>query len=263
MGKEYKIKLSSVLSLDESKEKDLIDQLESLKGSHRLGDFISACVRICYDNPELFKEAGYTNGTFSMRLTKNRENFFSDLESELDELRNKVNKVYDMANKVYMLALFGKKQLGMEDKALNLLQTTFVLQRQVDELSTIFGVSSIKNIWDSNRLSEISKKADEVLEYIIDAHSNLIEEIKTVYIERNSTVTTQVNIDKNIETTGQSGNNTLRSIDESARVKESTKSNINTTNHSEAKIETEAVKLEDTDFEDNADWSMLDKFVGL
>lgn len=175
MGSDFKVKLNSVLYLDEQKEADIIEQVESLKNRHKLGDFITACIRTCWENPEVFRKAGYSLSQFG--LTDSRIKFFSNIERQLNELRAKVDKIYDLSLKTYTLAQFGKR-LGLEEKSENCLRATFLIQRQVDELSSILGLSGINNVWESNKLEVTSTKVDELLEFIIESYESITLEIK-------------------------------------------------------------------------------------
>lgn len=170
-----KTKLNSILSLDVQKEKDLINFLERCRDSRRLGDFVTICVRACWENPKLLEECGYTIN--SRGLTEERIKYFSNLENELNKLASKIDKIYDMALKVYMLSLMGKK-LGIEEQSLNTLKAQFILQKQLNEFKGILGIEN--TIYESDRVLDVQAKADDMLEFIINSYDGIISELREV-----------------------------------------------------------------------------------
>ena len=171
---EERFKLGATLCYDKEKEKDIIQQLESLKSRHKLGDFISNLIRIAFENPVELRQLGLKIENYG--LTDNRREFFKGVEQKVKAMCKKVDDIYDIAVKMYALALMGKK-LGLEDKSKNLLQAQFILQKQINELCTILGLGALHN-FESNKVENVAKDVEETLEFIINSYDGIISEIK-------------------------------------------------------------------------------------
>lgn len=248
---EYKIKLSSVMNFDEEREKDLIEQMEELKGCHKLGDFIAICVRICFENPILFSQAGYSLDSLSSKITKERENFFKSVDRQVREMQAKVDKVYDMAFKLHSLALFGKK-LGLEEKSKQLLSSTFLLEKQATELSRLLGVGDITKVWESNKTQNVSEQAENILEYIIEAYDGIVDEIKASSQPSMDYAGLLSALASSGLASGLNKDDTVDSEDEQPDEEVATQ-------------ESDEISLIDESggFGDSTDWGALDKFIGM
>lgn len=172
---DYKVKLGATLSFNKEQEKDIVMQLEKLKSRHKLGEFISHCIRVVLENKEFAEEHGFNIERFG--LTDNRKKFFDAVREETDRMNKKIDAIYDMAYKTYSLALFNKK-IGMEDKSRNLLQAQFVLQKQMREMSRILGVENISQVYESNRVNDVERNVDETLEFIINYYDGVVNELQ-------------------------------------------------------------------------------------
>jgi hypothetical protein len=170
---EYKCR--ATLSYDQEKEKDIADKLESLSSRHKLGDFLSNLVRITFENPNELAKLGLRIDNYG--LSDDRRQFFDDVTKQVNEMNQKVDKIYDMAVKTYSLAQFGKK-MGLEQKSINLLQTQFVIQKQISELCSILGVSNLGHTFESNKMYNVAKDVDETLEFIINYYDGIVKEIQ-------------------------------------------------------------------------------------
>lgn len=177
---DYKIKLGAVIEFNEEKEKDIIEAVESLRDRHKLGDFISYAIRISLEHPEWFDSKDVTLASFG--LTDTRRAYFESINSRIKAMEQKVDTIYNMGVKVYTLAKFGKR-IGIEKKAENTLQAGFLLQKQLDEIATTLGVSSIGHVYESNKMDTLSKKVDELLEYIIESYDSIVLELKNNVIQ--------------------------------------------------------------------------------
>lgn len=222
-----KAKLNSIVSLDTKKEKDLISFLEKCRDSRRLGDFVTICVRACWDNPKILEKSGYNINSNS--LTAERIKYFKDIEDKLNNLVIKVNEIYDIAFKVYMLSLMGKK-LGIEEQSLNTLKAQFILQKQLNEFRSILGIENL--VYESDKIADIQSKADDILEYIINSYDGIVTELKEVKTIPIETIKIE--------------NNTIK--------KDNTTENIEITEQKDDDIQ--------LGFDNNVDWDALSNFLG-
>ena len=184
---EERFKLGATLCYDKEREQDIVDQLDSLKSRHKLGDFISNLIRIAFENPEEMRKLGLRIENYG--LSDNRREFFKSVEDKVNEMSKKVDMVYDMAVKTYSLAMFNKK-IGLEQKSTNLLQTQFVLQKQISELCATLGVSNLGHTFESNKIYNVAKNVDETLEFIINYYDGIVNEIKQNIVIAETPITT-------------------------------------------------------------------------
>lgn len=169
-----KAKFTGTISLDEGKELDLIKYLEHLRDTRRMGDFVSSCVRACWDNQELYKQTLASDSTYGTQL---RKGYFDNIENKILDMRNKVDKIYELAFNVYTLALMGKR-LGIEERAENSLKAQFILQKQINDIARALSINTL--MFESDRLQDTKHKAEQILEYIINSYDGLLGELQTV-----------------------------------------------------------------------------------
>lgn len=238
MGQDYKIKLGSVLSLDSVQEKDLVDQLEDLRSRHKLGEYITLCIRACYEKPNILRDMrdslGYTG------IHKDREEFFRDVSSQVKEMQDKINSIYDMAFTMYTMVQCGKR-IGLEEKADNAILSSFLLKRQLDKIVADLGISVEKFNWSGadNRVTQ--DKADKVVELLIESYAgNILNEViqetkRTVVVE----TTEQVQVPSS-----QAVQNTVEQVVEEP-------------------VEMQLPIVSEKDFESNANWGALNNFLNF
>ena len=186
---EERFKLGATICYDKEREQDIINQLDKLKSQHKLGDLITNLIRIAFEHPKELRELGLRVENYG--LSDNRREFFNGIEKKILEMSKKVNGIYDMAVKMYSLALFNKK-IGLEQKSINLLQAQFILQKQINELCTILGVSNLGHTFESNKLYNVAKNVDEILEFIINYYDGIVDEIKQNMVIKNEVASTTV-----------------------------------------------------------------------
>ena len=151
----------------------MVEQIESLKAKHKLGEFISNSLRIVFENPELLEK--YNLSLEKYGLTDNRKKLNDAINIELGRLGNKIEKTYQMAYEVYSLAKFNK-QLNIHDTARNILASQFILNKQIEDLKSLLGVTCIDQ---PVNLHKVDKSIDDILEYILLCHSDIIDELKS------------------------------------------------------------------------------------
>lgn len=170
---DYKVKLGATLSFNLGLERDMVEQIESLKSKHKLGEFISNSLRIVFENPELLEK--YNLSLEKYGLTDNRKKLNDAINIELSRLSNKIEKTYQMAYEVYSLAKFNK-QLNIHDTARNILASQFILNKQIEDLKSLLGVTCLEQ---PVNLHKVDKSIDDILEYILLCHSDIVDELKS------------------------------------------------------------------------------------
>ena len=182
----YNIRFGSQLSFDEQQEADIIKLLEKLNSSHKSGKFFANLIRIACDCPEVLdrREDGYVPGTVlgvleQCEMHYTRDNFFKALSKEVNDMKVKVDKMYDMVLKTYMLAQMGK-HIGLEGKADNQLMAQFITEKQLKDIQDLLGVTLHSSVFASNKKADVEKLGDEVLEYIIESYSGIINELQRI-----------------------------------------------------------------------------------
>lgn len=176
------IRLGSTLTFDSEKEKDLIAIAERLNQMHKMGEFMSHIFRVAVENPNMIETAGgivkygsIIERNSRMGITAERYNYFSEINNEIKEMQRKVDEIYNMSLRMYSLARVGKR-IGLEEKAVNSLSASFMVEKQVKELSRIVGTNLI--LFESDKVLEVKEKAEEIMEYIIESYDGMIGEMQ-------------------------------------------------------------------------------------
>ena len=117
-------------------------------------------------------------------ITPRRDAMFKQFSKEILDLKNKINDIYVISEKLYTLAL-ARKALGLEDRAKELLAAQFVVRRQTALLESKLGTSSLLYTYESDSMRDVQKKADEILEVILETYGDLLNDVKTVGTGKN------------------------------------------------------------------------------
>lgn len=176
------------ITLDSSKEADIIKVIDKLKSSHKLGQFITHLIQLSINNPELLDNNSYSDGETLKKLSElgisyNRNNFFNYIEKEVTSMKNKIDSMYSLVLKTYMLGQMGKT-LGIDEKAENELLAQFIIEKQFKEIQEIVGVDLKSDVLASNKLADIKKIGEDTLEYVIESYSGLINELKKLPVQQ-------------------------------------------------------------------------------
>lgn len=173
-----KIKLCAALKFDSKHEADAIRLTDSLRESHKIGEFLSELVRLALDNPEIIKYDKNT-GTFSSgskigehELIKYRTEFNKSITAQITEMRDKIDRAYNMSLNSYMAGMAGNT-LGLYEKAENQLKLGFILERQLTEINDIIG-GNVNCHYASNKIDDVRERAEEVVEYIIQNNRDML-----------------------------------------------------------------------------------------
>lgn len=158
------------ITLDDKKEQDLIEALQSLSRKKQLGDLVTDLVRQASDK-QAIAACRYTD------LTISREKFFSGVARKLKEQDDKINTIYRMCEDLYGLAR-ANKAMGLEDKTQNLMIGQFILQSQQNKIKALLGEGEFNYIYESERLIREKEKADKIWEFILNAYGNMLTELQ-------------------------------------------------------------------------------------
>lgn len=179
----YTTRLGCQLSFSEEKEADIIAVIQKLNATHKTGQFISNLLRIALENPEVLDKGSgsYAPGSL-MRAMENcgisydRQQFFQSISKDVANMKQKIDDIYDLAFKTYTLGLMGK-HLQIEEKSNNELMATFILERQLKDIQTKLALNFADSIYASNKALDVQEKAEEVMEYIIESYSGIVNEL--------------------------------------------------------------------------------------
>lgn len=175
------IRPGETLKFDAEKEADIVEKVKALSNSHKLGDLVANLLRIAFESPELLEDRAKlissVNRIQQLGMSQNRHEYYLSINKEMESLRKKIDEIYSMSYKVYTLALMNKL-LNIEKQAENSLMATFILERQVENITRTLGIDSIGHIFESNKLESTKNKAEDVLEYIVNTYSGIVAEIR-------------------------------------------------------------------------------------
>lgn len=180
MGKSS-IRLGSTLVFDSEQEKDIFDRVEYLSNRHKLGEFISNLIRVAFDSPRALESRERLiealTGIEKYGVTENRFNDISVIKQEIDLARAKIDMIYDMCLKLFTLARMGKR-IGLEDRTKNILRAQFLVENELNKLTSKVGIGHLMNEFESTRVSSIEEKVNDIVEYIIESYDGIVNEIK-------------------------------------------------------------------------------------
>lgn len=175
---EQQIKISAYITLDNEKEKDLIDTIESLKDNRQLSNFVTNIVKFSLENPLILEQAHIDSS--KVLMANSRLKFFEEVKQSLIDMDNKIESIKDLSTKTYELSRLGKK-IGLEEKARNELRTQLVLKRHMNELKRSLGYSEYefnrRMSKEESELQTYEDKAEEFLEYVIEHYDGIIQEL--------------------------------------------------------------------------------------
>lgn len=214
------IRFGSQLTFDEDKEKDIIDTIDTLNSSHKMGQFMSNLIRLAFDNPEILRvgadgleKQAMLQQVESSGMSVSRQRFMSGVSSEISDMKKKVDEVYNMVFKLYTLALMNK-HLEIEKKSDNSLRATFVLERQLRQLQDSLGVNIGDAVYESDKVTDVHARAEDCLEYIIEAYDGIIDEMKQAIVVGQQP---QVVVQQAVGNTGVAGSNMVVNSTEAMR----------------------------------------------
>ena len=182
------IRLGSLISFDSEREADINEFVQDLTSQHKLGRFIGYLLRLACETPETLQYREKLNPILKemndLGITPRRDAMFKQFSKEILDLKNKINDIYVISEKLYTLAL-ARKALGLEDRAKELLAAQFVVRRQTALLESKLGTSSLLYTYESDSMRDVQKKADEILEVILETYGDLLNDVKVAGVDKN------------------------------------------------------------------------------
>lgn len=183
------IRLGSLISFDSEREADIIEFVQDLTSQHKLGRFIGYLLRLACETPETLQYREKLNPILKemsdLGITPRRDAMFKQFSKEILDLKNKINDIYVISEKLYTLAL-ARKALGLENRAKELLAAQFVVRRQTALLESKLGTSSLLYTYESDSMRDVQKKADEILEVILETYGDLLNDVKVAGAGKNA-----------------------------------------------------------------------------
>lgn len=181
MGKRD-VRLGSTVRLDEEKDKDVIETIDNLSDTRKLGEFLVRLIRIYSANEKGFETrealAKQVADIKAIGVEPKRAEFFESVSKEMNDMKKKVDTVYDMCLDIYTMNKFGKA-IGLVERTDNLLMSNFLIERQFKELVEVLGVNDVNTMFTSNKIVNTKDRADKSLEYIINSYSGIVNELKS------------------------------------------------------------------------------------
>lgn len=179
------IRLASMLSFDDKQEADIVNLVESLNASHRMGEFMSNLIRLAFDNPEIIEKTPNGQVAFGnlMRVianygrTPDRKVYVDAQNKQLLAMQEKVDAIYNMCMQMYTMAEAGKI-LGFESKVENMIIAEFALEQQLGKLKQYLGAECVNKAFASNRINNVKENAADNLEYIVSCYEPIINALK-------------------------------------------------------------------------------------
>ena len=173
------IKTPCNLSFDTDTESDLIAIVQSLSSSHKLGRFVSSCVRLALESPEQLDSRDKVDiiaETERLGMTLPRYKKLTELERKTILLEDKVNKMYDMCLHMYTLSKAGKV-IGLPEKTENMLLAQFAVEKFIEELHANVGINTSASL-ESLKMTKLKEKSESLLAYIIESYAPIVSELQ-------------------------------------------------------------------------------------
>ena len=171
-------------------------------------------------------------------LSDRANSFYEQKNKEVKEMKDKIDAIYSMVLELYTLVKFGKR-LGIEKRVENCARAEYLVERDMLKLLNGLGLSMGSSPFESAKIDTVQRKADDVLEYIIQSYDGIIKEIeasvKPVTVEVpdiklvEKSVPVSVSAPKVEQSTEQTSSNSQIAKAETAENKQETEDNKNKT----------------------------------
>ena len=198
-----RIKVSTYIDIDDVKEKDLEKTLQEMIDSRQLSTFSTNAIKLVLENQELLNRCKVGE----KQVLSSREAFFNELNTKVKELENTQKYLESELQKVVEFIRL-RKMIGIEDKLDNIACSQFLVKRQIKALNKQLGRISSDLIIDRRSVEpdiiEMTRKADELVEFTINHYDGIINELKnmmtvSVPIQERVIVETKT-VEKSLET---------------------------------------------------------------
>lgn len=170
--REYRI----TIKLDDVYESDLIEKIESLQNSRKIGRFVESALKYIFkrridSNDEEFN---YLLNNFYTKTTQSQAEV---LYSECQGMKSKLDEMYKMCLEMKVLYLLGKKT-GLDKKVDNQLLANFIEQSHLSRICELVGCNMRIGVFESERKQNVDKLAEDVVNRAIEVYGEVINEVK-------------------------------------------------------------------------------------
>lgn len=196
-----RIKVSTYVDIDDIKEKDLEKTLQDMIDSRQLSTFSTNAIKLVLENPELLNRCRVGE----KQMLSSREVFFNELSTKVKELENTQLYLEGELQKIVEFIRL-RKMIGVEEKLDNVACSQFLVKRQIKALNKQLGRISSDLVTDRRSVEpdiiEMTKKADELVEFTINHYDGIINELKsmmTINVPIQERVIVETKVDSNTE----------------------------------------------------------------
>lgn len=170
---EYNFKVGA-LKFDVEKERDIIEFLKYLGSKRMLSQFIGALVRAVLsgkklenENLEQLRQIAEEYG-----YDEQREEFFSNIEKNLQEMKEKLDFLHSEIEYLYTLEKAGTK-INLSQRARNLLVAQHLMEEQLRVLCFKLGISTLTFKLKSEN-EEIDIRVDKFLDRLFTKYADIL-----------------------------------------------------------------------------------------
>lgn len=250
----YEIRAVTKLVLDPVREKDVIDEIESLIAHRKLGNYITNLLRFAAEHRQDLEELGFNSSNRGVVDTRKR--LLHEYLDELNAVKTKVDALFEM-----VLALKTAFEIGhvtaLETQVDNAIAAKIVVQNQVNKLKRLLGEELPFVFKDSGVIydEEINKAAKEAAELALAHYGNEISALAASFNELKNEYLRPTMVDndyfiRNTQIAGSVGNHvgsgnetTNKTVAASGAETDSSKANMS----EEKEKDVASTQLKDTD----------------
>lgn len=174
------IRLNSVITLENEQEKDIIELVDRLNSTHKMGEFVTVLLRLACDCPEVlekrkgrFESGELTKLIHKQGMSQGRLNTARELAEKVVDMRNKVDFLYNEILKMSTALEMGNR-LGIKERVDNSVLASFIVRKQIEQLQKELGFGGY-GVFKADVEKAHMEKVDEIMEYIVTTYANEIE----------------------------------------------------------------------------------------
>ncbi len=179
----YEHKLGSMfngtkIKLDASREQYVQYKIKELAKSGKLGEYLTALIRISMSDPTNSGASDdFIQSVIDLGMTGETKKFLDKCSEELADMHSKVDAVYRMCVDMYTLVKF-KGMLGLDNAVKAPAASEFMCKRLINKFCQSLDIDDY-TLFESDKVRSIEDTADKALEYILESHGDIVEELKT------------------------------------------------------------------------------------
>lgn len=176
----YEIRAVTKLNLDSVKEKDIIEEIQSLIEHRKFGNYITNLLRFAAEHRDDLEDLGF-NGA-NRGVVDTRKKMLNEYKDELNALKLKIDCIFDIA-----LALRSAFEIGhvtaLESQVDNIIAAQIVAQTQMNKLKRALGddISFVFKDSGDIRRADIEKAAKEAADLALVHYGNEISDLAAAF----------------------------------------------------------------------------------